>query len=173
MPYIIFKVTAGNKTRVERERGKEKPLSSGQPGREVIRVCRWASSPVQQVDPQPQILRGAGRSEGTAAMAGFGYPQEAWVRITLKPGSKSKVLGTYQGLHEATQHEAQEWRTNSTLSWVACRNSTVKATTMYLDSASLQEQLNTQIHCSMFCFMIGNFSVKKLDKMELTDAAKS
>lgn len=40
-------------------------------------------------------------------MAGFGYPQEVWVRVTVKPGSTSKILDTYQGLHEATQHEAE------------------------------------------------------------------
>jgi len=41
-------------------------------------------------------------------MAGFSYPQKVQVHITLKPGSKSKVLDTNQGFHEVTQHEAQE-----------------------------------------------------------------
>lgn len=41
-------------------------------------------------------------------MAGFSYPQKDLVCITLKPDSKSKVLDTNQGFHEATQHETQE-----------------------------------------------------------------
>lgn len=44
---------------------------------------------------------------------------------------------------------------------------------MYLDSASLQEQVKTQIHYSTFHFIIGDLSMSKLDRKELTGTAKS
>jgi len=40
MPYIIFKITYGNKVRIQKERNKGKPLSSGHLGREAVEVHR-------------------------------------------------------------------------------------------------------------------------------------
>lgn len=44
---------------------------------------------------------------------------------------------------------------------------------MYLHSASLQDKVKTQNHYSTFDFITGNLSMSKLDKKELTGAAKN